>query len=370
MRLLPSRSRTTRRQLHYVGLPRFPQDYNYVATDVISRPPSEFQQQIGIAAGSSSGIRVNDPVVTPDGLVGKISQVTGHQAQVTLLTDPNLYVSAFDLNTQAAGVVSHGEGQGTLNLNRVPKSAVLREGDTIVTQGWKIGNLSSIYPYGIPIGYVSGASNPEVDLYWNAQVAAAGELRLAAPRARAGPEEAEPAVSVNLLEPLKVAVLVFVASILQVTIFSQIDILGGYPDVVLLTLVAIALLRGSIYGAASGFFAGLIVDTANLGTLGVTSLLLTIAGYWIGRYGETTGRDRAHAPFVSVAVATILVQFGALIMHYLLGDPVSARTVLLETLPSKVLLNLLLTLPVYALTRWLLGLARPVEAATEVRLLG
>jgi rod shape-determining protein MreC len=160
-----------RRQLHYVGLPRFPQDYNYVATDVVSRPPSEFQQQVGIAAGSSSGIRVNDPVVTPDGLVGKVSQVTGHQAQVTLLTDPNLDVSALDLNTQAAGVVSHGEGQGTLTLNRVPKSAVLRENDTIVTQGWKIGNLSSIYPYGIPIGYVSGASNPEVDLYWNAQVA-------------------------------------------------------------------------------------------------------------------------------------------------------------------------------------------------------
>ena len=103
-------------------------------------------------------------------------------------------------------------------------------------------------------------------------------------------------MSVNLLEPFKVAVLMFVAAILQVTIFSQIDILGGYPDVVLLTLVAVALLRGSIYGAAAGFFAGLIVDTANLGTLGVTSLLLTIAGYWIGRYGETTGRgavDRA-----------------------------------------------------------------------------
>ena len=123
----------------------------------------------------------------------------------------------------------------------------------------------------------------------------------------------------SFVEPAKAAVLVFVAAILQVTIFSEIDILGGTPDVVLLTLVAIALLRGSIYGARGGFFAGLIVDTANLGTLGVTSLLLTIAGYWIGRYGETTGRDRVHAPFVSVAVATVLVQFGALILHYLLG---------------------------------------------------
>ena len=177
-------------------------------------------------------------------------------------------------------------------------------------------------------------------------------------------------MTLNLLEPFKVAVLMFVAAILQVTIFSQIDILGGYPDVVLLTLVAVALLRGSIYGAAAGFFAGLIVDTANLATLGVTSLLLTIAGYWIGRYGETTGRDRLHAPFVSVAVATVLVQLGALILHYLLGDDVSARAVLLDTLPSKVLLNLLLTLPVYALVRRLLAVAKPVETVTEVRLLG
>jgi rod shape-determining protein MreD len=175
---------------------------------------------------------------------------------------------------------------------------------------------------------------------------------------------------INLLEPAKAALLIFVASILQVTIFSEIDILGGYPDVVLLTLVAIALLRGSIYGACCGFAAGLLVDTANLGTLGVTSLLLTIAGYWIGRYGETTGRDRAHAPYVSVAVATVLVQFGALILHYMLGDPVSAQRILIDALPAKVGLNLLLTLPVYALTRRLFAFAAQPEGATEVRLLG
>jgi len=173
-----------------------------------------------------------------------------------------------------------------------------------------------------------------------------------------------------LVEPAKVAVLVFVAGILQVTIFSSVDILGGTPDVVLLTLVAIALLRGSIYGAGAGFAAGLLVDTANLATLGVTSLLLTIAGYWIGRYGETTGRDRLHAPFVSVAVATILVQFGALFLHYMLGDPVSARVALLDALAPKVALNLLLTLPVYALVRRILAFATEPKGATEVQLLG
>ena len=161
-------------------------------------------------------------------------------------------------------------------------------------------------------------------------------------------------MSVNLLEPAKVALLMFVASILQVTIFGQIDILGGYPDVVLLTLVAVALLRGSIYGAAAGFFAGLIVDTANLATLGVTSLLLTIAGYWIGRYGETNGRDRSHAPFVSVVVITFLYALGSLAFHYVLGDPAPAREVLWSTLFQAMALNLILTWPVYALARILL----------------
>jgi hypothetical protein len=73
---------------------------------------------------------------------------------------------------------------------------------------------------------------------------------------------------------------------------------------------------------------------------------------------------------VSVAVATILVQFGALFLHYMLGDAVSAKTVLVEALPPKVGLNLLLTLPVYALVRRVLTLASQPEAATEVRLLG
>jgi rod shape-determining protein MreC len=159
-----------RSQLRYVGLPRFPQDYRPVHTDVISGAPSEFEQQIGIAAGASSGIRVNDPVVTPDGLVGKISQVAGHTAQVTLLTDSENFVAAIDVQSQAAGVVSHGEGPSTLTLDRVLKSQVLREGQTVVTQGFKVGPVKSIYPYGIPIGTVSGATNSEVDLYWNAQV--------------------------------------------------------------------------------------------------------------------------------------------------------------------------------------------------------
>jgi rod shape-determining protein MreD len=153
---------------------------------------------------------------------------------------------------------------------------------------------------------------------------------------------------------LKVAVLVFVASILEVSVFSDVKILGGGPDLLLVTIVAVALLRGSVTGACAGFFAGLVVDTATLETLGLSSLLLTLIGYWVGRYGETTGRDRTHAPFLSVAVVTFLYALGGLALRFVLGEPAPARLVLLDSLFQGIALNLLLTVPVYAVVRRLL----------------
>jgi len=156
--------------LHYVSSPQFPKNYDYVATDVISRPPAELAQQIGIAAGSSSGIRIDDPVVNADGLVGKVTQVAGHSAEVTLLTDPDMMVTSVDRVTQATGLVGNGQGRGTLILDRVSKSDNVKPGDLIVTQGFHYKKLSSIFPAGIPVGIVSSASQNDTDLYWQVQV--------------------------------------------------------------------------------------------------------------------------------------------------------------------------------------------------------
>ena len=163
------------------------------------------------------------------------------------------------------------------------------------------------------------------------------------------------------------ALIVFVAAVLQVSVFSLVTIVGGTPDLLLVSLVAVALLRGSIVGSAAGFFGGFLLDTATLATLGFSSLLLTVVGFWVGRYGETTGRDRSHAPFVAVAVVTVLYAVGALTLHFVLGDPAPARVVLVETLFQDIALNLLLTIPVYALTRRLL---KPVERIEGARVLG
>lgn len=173
----------------------------------------------------------------------------------------------------------------------------------------------------------------------------------------------------NVVDGVKAAALLFFAAITQVSIFAQVHVFGGAPDVLLVMLVAVALLRGSIVGACGGFFAGLLVDTASFGSLGLTSLVLTIAGYWIGRYGETTGRDRGHAPFTSVAVITVLYSFGLLLVHFVLGERAPAGAIV-RGLGPAIVMNLILTAPVYALARRLLRPRDRSDYATEVQLLG
>jgi rod shape-determining protein MreD len=168
----------------------------------------------------------------------------------------------------------------------------------------------------------------------------------------------------------KAAGLVFVAAILQVSVFSSVTILHGHPDLLLVTIICVAILRGPIVGAVIGFWGGLLLDTATLGTLGVTSLLLTVAGYWIGRYGETTGYDRTHSPFVSTAVITFLYALGSLAFHYVLGDPAPAREVLFSTLFQSIALNLLLTWPVYRLARLLLPLGARRDRVERIQAVG
>jgi rod shape-determining protein MreD len=170
------------------------------------------------------------------------------------------------------------------------------------------------------------------------------------------------------MDGIKAAALLFVAALLQLSVITQ------YPpfrtsSIVLVVLLSIALLRGSVFGAIAGFGVGLLLDVATLGTLGVTALLFTVAGFWIGRYGETTARDRFHAPYLSVAVVTVLFAFGQLVLQFVLGEAAPAGPVL-HGLPLGLLLNLILTLPVYALVRRLFPPLELGDRVREVRLLG
>ena len=170
------------------------------------------------------------------------------------------------------------------------------------------------------------------------------------------------------MDGLKAALVLFVCALLQVAVLTEYSAFRT-ASIVLVALLSVALLRGSVFGAVAGFATGLLLDTATLGTLGFTSLLLTVGGFWIGRYGETTARDRFHAPFLSVAVVTGLYVFGALVLEFMLGEPAPAGLVA-RGLPLALVLNLLLTLPVYALVRRLFPPLELGDRVREVRLLG
>jgi rod shape-determining protein MreD len=173
---------------------------------------------------------------------------------------------------------------------------------------------------------------------------------------------------VNAVDGLKAALILFVAVVLQVTFLGTWGFLA--PDLVLVTVVVIALLRGPVFGAIAGFGAGLLLDVATLSpVLGVASLVLATAGYWIGRYGETTGRDRTHAPYLSVAVASVAVAIATLALEFLLQQPAYGQRVLFH-LPGLVVVNVALTLPVFRLCRRALRRGGTLERTAEVRLLG
>jgi rod shape-determining protein MreC len=160
-----------RRQLRYIDGPRFPADFDPIATEVIGRPGVAFAQAIVVAAGSDDGVRVLDPVVTLDGLVGLVTRVTSDTARIQLLTDEEAAASAVDVRTGADGIVRHARGtRETLVLDRVRKQDVIRLGDEVATSGWRAGGLSSVYPKGIQIGLVTSVGQTDTDLFQQVQI--------------------------------------------------------------------------------------------------------------------------------------------------------------------------------------------------------
>jgi rod shape-determining protein MreC len=159
-----------RELLGYVDGASLPADYRPITTRVLAQPSSAYDQDIVIAAGRDDGIVNDSPVITQDGLVGIVTSVSGDAARVTLLTDQSVAVSAYDVKTNAAGVVRKGSAGSELVLDRVPKDLVVTEGDVVATAGWRSGDLESLYPRGIPIGQVTSVGLQDIDLYQRIQV--------------------------------------------------------------------------------------------------------------------------------------------------------------------------------------------------------
>lgn len=147
-----------------VDFARVQPENRYLAASVIGRDPSPFLDYVIINRGSDDGLRRGMPVVTQQGLVGRIAAVTADAARVQLITDPASNINV-KLEPSRAQAVIRGEVSGEISLAMIPQSAQVEIGDLILTSG-----LGGNYPTNILVGQVTGVRRRETDLFQSASV--------------------------------------------------------------------------------------------------------------------------------------------------------------------------------------------------------
>jgi rod shape-determining protein MreC len=158
--------------------PDFPRGTGPVTARVIAINPSVWYSTVQIDVGRSDGVRVDDPVVTGDGLVGKVTDVNGGTSTVTLITDSSSSVSAEIVPEGSNGVVQPAVGDpNDMQLNFVQKGRDITVGQTVITSGFASGRLESLYPRGIPIGRVRKVDANELELYQRVHIQPFADFR-------------------------------------------------------------------------------------------------------------------------------------------------------------------------------------------------
>lgn len=144
------------------------QPWKLKLANVVTRDPANWWRTIQIDLGSRDGLAVNLPVLTSDGLVGRISSVGLTRSQVILIGDPDCHVSALVEDTaQDTGILSaSGPLDSSLaDLTYLASGANLKSGQTVVTSGF-----GGIFPKGIPLGAIVDSRPVEYGLYTQARV--------------------------------------------------------------------------------------------------------------------------------------------------------------------------------------------------------
>jgi len=137
----------------------------FLAARVVGKDSTNWFKTVLIDRGSLSGIRRNMPVVAPDGLVGRVVEVTPTAAKVQLITDPISAAGGLIQRTRVIGIVSGGLGAG-LKVRYLPLMADIVIGDEVVTSG-----MGGVFPKGIPLGRVIAAERRSGALFQEATLA-------------------------------------------------------------------------------------------------------------------------------------------------------------------------------------------------------
>ena len=136
--------------------------------NVVMRDPANWWRTVQIDLGARDGVQTNLPVLTADGLVGRVASVSFVSSQVVLIGDPNCRVSALVENaTHDMGVLTASGplDNSLVQLGYLSSSANLKAGQGVFTSG-----LGGIFPKGIPIGKIVDAQSIEYGLATEARV--------------------------------------------------------------------------------------------------------------------------------------------------------------------------------------------------------
>jgi rod shape-determining protein MreD len=149
----------------------------------------------------------------------------------------------------------------------------------------------------------------------------------------------------------RIAALSLVIVFFQTGVVSEVPAFGVTVDLSPLLVAFIGLLCGSTVGAASGFAVGLLVDLALVQTLGLTSLVFTLVGYWCGRLRELRDPQAALTPLLVGAGATAASLVVYSLMEFMLGVDAPVSLELLRQIVLGVLVNTIVALPMWVLVR-------------------
>ncbi len=139
----------------------------YLAGRVIGRDVSPFLRSIWIGVGSDDGVTHGMPVVTNQGLVGRVVEVFATVSRVQLITDPQSAVNVRLQDSRAEGTLE-AEVSGELHVEMISQEKVISLEELVLTSG-----LGSSYPSNIPVGQVVSIHKRDYELFQEATVQSA-----------------------------------------------------------------------------------------------------------------------------------------------------------------------------------------------------
>ncbi|MCJ7662835.1 MAG: rod shape-determining protein MreC [Desulfobacterales bacterium] len=141
-----------------------------IAAEVVAYSPSAWFRTIVINKGQRDGVKKGFPVVTLEGVVGRVMRISSSSSVVLLVLDRNSSVDCLVQRNRIRGIME-GEGGGRCYLRYVPRTEDIQVGDHIITSG-----LGGIFPKGLSMGEVVRVEKKEYGLFQEIEVMPSADL--------------------------------------------------------------------------------------------------------------------------------------------------------------------------------------------------